>query len=105
MVVNDVSALQTNNTYVNFVHPHQVLAELKKSNFMLLNESIQFDENGDPKFGSYSIIFWNQSGAVLEVGHYAFQPSVNFFINSTKIQWYTNDVSYFLYQQHMTGIC
>uniref|UniRef100_A0A3Q3WLT2 G-protein coupled receptors family 3 profile domain-containing protein n=1 Tax=Mola mola TaxID=94237 RepID=A0A3Q3WLT2_MOLML len=71
------------------VSPHMVLAELKKSNFTLLNQSIQFDENGDPKFGSYSIVFWNHDGDAEEIGFYKFHPSVNFFINSTKIQWYT----------------
>lgn len=67
----------------------QVLAELKKSNFSLLNQSIQFDENGDPKFGHYAIVFWNNSDAV-EVGFYKFYPSADFFINSSKIQWYGN---------------
>ncbi|KAM6929521.1 taste receptor type 1 member 1-like [Lycodopsis pacificus] len=64
-----------------------VLAELKKSNFTLLNQHIQFDENGDPTFGSYSIVFWNQSGDAEEIGFYRFHPSVSFFINNTNIQW------------------
>ncbi|XP_049921938.1 taste receptor type 1 member 2-like [Epinephelus moara] len=72
------------------VYPHMVLAELKKSNFTLLDRSIQFDENGDPTFGSYSIVFWNQSGDAEEVGFYHLHPSVNFFINDSKIQWHTN---------------
>ncbi len=72
---------------MNFVYPHQVLAELKKSNFTLLNQNIEFDENGDPKFGSYSIVFWNQSGDAEEIGFY---KSFNFFINNSKIRWYTN---------------
>ncbi|KAM9350332.1 taste receptor type 1 member 1-like [Symphorus nematophorus] len=71
------------------VHPHMVLAALKKSNFTLLNRSIQFDENGDPKFGFYSIVFWNHNGDAEEIGFYYFYPRVNFFIDSTKIQWYT----------------
>ncbi|XP_035513501.1 taste receptor type 1 member 2-like [Morone saxatilis] len=70
-------------------YPHMVLAQLKKSNFTLLNRSVKFDENGDPKFGSYSIVFWNHSGDAEEVGFYKFPPSVHSFINSTKIQWYT----------------
>ncbi|KAM9350334.1 taste receptor type 1 member 1-like [Symphorus nematophorus] len=74
------------------VYPHMVLAELKKSNFKLLNRSIEFDENGDPKYGVYSIVFWNQSGDAEEVGLYHFRPSLNFFINSSKIQWHTNEV-------------
>ncbi|XP_019944573.2 taste receptor type 1 member 1-like [Paralichthys olivaceus] len=72
------------------VYPHMVLAELKKSNFTLLNQSIQFDKNGDPKFGSYSIIYWNHSGDAQEIGFYSFPPSFQFVINNTKIKWYTN---------------
>ncbi|XP_037630031.1 taste receptor type 1 member 1-like [Sebastes umbrosus] len=71
------------------VYPYMVLAELKKSNFTLLNQSIQFNEHGDPTFGSYSIVFWNHSGDAEEIGFYEFHQSVNFFINTTKIQWYT----------------
>lgn len=79
------------------MYPHQVLAELKKSNFTLLDQNIEFDEHGDPKFGSYSVVYWNQSGTAEEVGFYKSNPSVNFFINDSKIQWYTNGkVSFFL---------
>nr|XP_046253758.1 taste receptor type 1 member 1-like [Scatophagus argus] len=70
------------------VYPHVVLAELKKSNFTLLNQSIQFDENGDPKFGSYSIVFWNHSGDAEDIGFYHFHPSISFFINNSKIKWH-----------------
>ncbi|XP_073327020.1 taste receptor type 1 member 1-like [Pagrus major] len=73
------------------VFPHMVLAELKKTNFTLLNQSIEFDENGDPKHGSYSILFWNYSGDAEVVGFYDFRPSLHFFINNSKIQWYTKD--------------
>ncbi|XP_051281748.1 taste receptor type 1 member 1-like isoform X2 [Dicentrarchus labrax] len=71
------------------VYPHMVLAQLRKSNFTLLNRSIEFDENGDPKHGSYSIVFWNHSGDAEEVGFYNFHPSFHFYINNSKIQWYT----------------
>ncbi|XP_068180173.1 taste receptor type 1 member 1-like [Antennarius striatus] len=74
------------------VYPHMVLAELKKSNFTLLNRSFEFNENGDPKYGSYSIVYWNHHGHAEEVGTYGFQPSsFHFYINSSKIQWHTND--------------
>uniref|UniRef100_A0A672YMJ3 Taste receptor type 1 member 1-like n=1 Tax=Sphaeramia orbicularis TaxID=375764 RepID=A0A672YMJ3_9TELE len=72
------------------VEPYMVLAELKKSNFTLLDQVIQFDGNTDPTFGSYSIVFWNQSGEAEEVGYYTFYPSIIFSINTTKIQWFTN---------------
>lgn len=72
----------------------QVLEELQKSNFTLLNQNIQFDENGDFKSGSYSVVFWNQTGDAQEIGFYSFYPSLQFFINNTMIKWYTDgDVS------------
>ena len=79
-----------------FVYPQQVLAELKKSNFTLLDQSIEFDENGDPKYGSYSILFWNQSGDAEEVGFYHFNSSFHFFIDNSKIKWHTKDKVSFL---------
>ncbi|KAM6981954.1 taste receptor type 1 member 1-like [Tautogolabrus adspersus] len=72
------------------LYPHMVLAALKKIKFTLLNQSIEFDDQGDPKFGSYSIVFWNNSGDAEEIGFYTFQTPVHFFINNSKIQWYTN---------------
>nr|XP_043893522.1 taste receptor type 1 member 1-like [Solea senegalensis] len=72
------------------VYPYMVLAALKKSNFTLLNHRIQFDENGDPNFGSYSIVFWNASGDAEEIGVHTFFPSVHSCINGSKVQWYTN---------------
>ncbi|XP_053172962.1 taste receptor type 1 member 1-like [Scomber japonicus] len=74
------------------VYPYMVLAELKKSNFPLLHENIQFDKNGDPKFGFYSIIYWNHSGDAEEIGFTKFYPSFDFFINTSKIQWFTKGV-------------
>ncbi|XP_070825190.1 taste receptor type 1 member 1-like [Chaetodon trifascialis] len=71
-------------------YPHMILPELRKSNFTVLNRTIEFDEDGDPKYGSYSIVFWNHKGEAEEVGFYDFPPSLSFFINSSKIQWYTN---------------
>uniref|UniRef100_UPI003AB004FA taste receptor type 1 member 2.2 n=1 Tax=Centroberyx gerrardi TaxID=166262 RepID=UPI003AB004FA len=72
------------------VYPYMVLEELKKSNFTLLNRVIQFDENGDPKYASYSIVYWNRTGDAEEVGLYESHPSVYFSINNTKIHWHTN---------------
>uniref|UniRef100_A0A8C5GXX0 Taste receptor type 1 member 1-like n=1 Tax=Gouania willdenowi TaxID=441366 RepID=A0A8C5GXX0_GOUWI len=69
-------------------YPHKVLAEMKKSNFTLLNHTVQFDENGDPRFGSYSIVFWNRSGDAQEVGFSHFYPRVYSYIYDTKIQWH-----------------
>uniref|UniRef100_A0A3P9PT79 Taste 1 receptor member 1 n=1 Tax=Poecilia reticulata TaxID=8081 RepID=A0A3P9PT79_POERE len=72
------------------VYPNMVLAELQKSNFTLLNHTIQFDQNGDLKFGLYFLVFWNSTGDAQKFGFYKFYPTVNLYINSTKIIWYTN---------------
>ncbi|KAM4738119.1 taste receptor type 1 member 1-like [Anableps anableps] len=72
------------------VHPHMILTELRRSNFTLLNQSVQFDKNGDPKYGSYSIVFWNQNGDAEEIGFHRFPPSFQFFINKSKIKWHGN---------------
>ncbi|XP_061826483.1 taste receptor type 1 member 1-like [Nerophis lumbriciformis] len=74
----------------NAVNPQKVLAELKKSNFSLLNQTIHFDEHGDPTFGSFFIVFWNQSGDIEEVGFYKFLSSIHFFIDDNKIRWHGN---------------
>ncbi|KAM4738121.1 taste receptor type 1 member 1-like [Anableps anableps] len=70
--------------------PHMILNELWKSNFTLLNQTVQFDENGDPYFGSYAIVFWNKQGETEEVGFYTYHQSSQFVINRTKIQWHGN---------------
>lgn len=88
------------------MYPHQVLAELKKSNFTLLNTTIHFNEHGDPKFGSYSIVFWNDQGFPEEVGFFHFHPFVKFHINGTKIQWFQNgEVSTCIIMQGQSSSC
>ncbi|XP_034065377.1 taste receptor type 1 member 1-like [Gymnodraco acuticeps] len=72
------------------LYPYTVLAELKQSNFTLLNQSIQFDENIEPNFGSYSIVFWNDSGEAEVIGYNKFHPSIYYYIDKNKIQWYTD---------------
>lgn len=47
--------------------------------------------NGDPNFGSFSIVFWNSSGNAEEVGFYSFYPTFEFFINSSKIKWHGDE--------------
>ncbi|RVE70364.1 hypothetical protein OJAV_G00063720 [Oryzias javanicus] len=70
------------------VYPDMVLRELRRSNFTLLNQTVQFDVNGDPNFGPFSIVFWNSSGNAEEVGFHYFYPTFKFFINSSKIKWH-----------------
>lgn len=71
----------------------QLLAELKKSNFTLLNERVHFNDNGDPRFGSYGVSFWNQSGDAEKFGSCSFYPSIQLSINESKIQWHSKEVS------------
>uniref|UniRef100_A0A3Q2C9K8 Taste receptor type 1 member 1-like n=1 Tax=Cyprinodon variegatus TaxID=28743 RepID=A0A3Q2C9K8_CYPVA len=72
------------------VYPNMVLAELQKSNFTLLNRTIQFDKNGDLKFGLYFVVFWNHVGDAQQIGFYKFYPKVHYYIDSEEIIWYTN---------------
>nr|XP_020471267.1 taste receptor type 1 member 1-like [Monopterus albus] len=81
----DLGKCNTNMT----VYPYMVLKELRNTNFTLLNQSIQFDEDGNPLFGSYSVVFWNHSGGAQEIGFCNVHSSVDCFINGTEIQWYT----------------
>nr|NP_001098688.1 taste receptor, type 1, member 2b precursor [Takifugu rubripes]BAE78488.1 taste receptor, type 1, member 2b [Takifugu rubripes] len=74
------------------ISPPVLLAQLKKSNFTLLTERVQFDENGDPRFGSYAVLFWNQTGDPENFGTCCFYPSVKIFINDSKIQWHSKEV-------------
>uniref|UniRef100_A0A8C6TCJ5 G-protein coupled receptors family 3 profile domain-containing protein n=1 Tax=Neogobius melanostomus TaxID=47308 RepID=A0A8C6TCJ5_9GOBI len=76
----------------NSTSPHMVLSELKRSNFSLLDHTIEFDRNGDPRFGTFNIIFWNSSGEAEVVGVHKFQPSSHFSVNESKIQWHNSQV-------------
>ncbi|KAM9786281.1 taste receptor type 1 member 2-like [Neosynchiropus ocellatus] len=71
------------------VYPYTVLAALKKSNFTLLKERIRFDPNGDPLFGSYLLVHWNKSLGADPIGYYDLQKRVRFYINGSKIEWFT----------------
>ncbi|CAL9702581.1 unnamed protein product [Knipowitschia caucasica] len=71
------------------IYPYMVLAEMKTSNFTLLNENIHFDENADPLFGFHTIVAWNNSTAEV-VGYHKIHPFIDFHIDSSKIHWPTN---------------
>ncbi|KAK7884856.1 hypothetical protein WMY93_027979 [Mugilogobius chulae] len=71
------------------LYPHMLLSQLKKLNFTLLDHTILFDTNGDPRFGYFNIITWNSSGEAETVGIYTFQSAPHFSINESKIQWHT----------------
>ena len=99
------STYNGSNGHLNFVSPHQVLAELKKTNFTLLNQSIQFDEDGDPKYGSYALVFWNNSGDAEEIGFFDFFPSYKFSINDSIIQWYAKGEVSVQYSNDFNSLC
>ncbi|XP_061115111.1 taste receptor type 1 member 2-like [Conger conger] len=73
------------------VFPYQLLKEIKKSDFELLNLRVKFDKNGDPP-SRYDIVSWDpESSPPYEyVGSYDTEPAVSFNINETLIHWYTN---------------
>uniref|UniRef100_A0AAV2LWW2 RNase H type-1 domain-containing protein n=1 Tax=Knipowitschia caucasica TaxID=637954 RepID=A0AAV2LWW2_KNICA len=71
-------------------YPHMVLSELKRLTFMILNRTIQFDQNGDLRFGHYDIITWNSSGEAEIIGVHTFQSPPVFFIDEFKVHWHNN---------------
>ncbi|KAK7884858.1 hypothetical protein WMY93_027981 [Mugilogobius chulae] len=82
----------------------KILSELKRSKFTVLNHTILFDTNGDPRFGYFNIITWNSSGEAETVGIYTFQSAPNFSINESKIQWHTNGQCPPGYRKSVEGI-
>ncbi|XP_053705683.1 taste receptor type 1 member 1-like [Synchiropus splendidus] len=73
-------------------NPQMVFTELKKSNFTLLNYTVRFNKDGDPMFGAFSVFYWNRRGEAEELGQLDLYSSSSFTINSSKIQWFTDEV-------------
>ncbi|XP_069466630.1 taste receptor type 1 member 1 [Ambystoma mexicanum] len=75
----------------NFLMP-QLLEKIKKVNFTLHNQSISFDDNGEPLTG-YDIVMWNwneQNVSVRVIGSYSQRPS-KLHINEEGLKWHTKD--------------
>uniref|UniRef100_A0A4X2M1S1 G-protein coupled receptors family 3 profile domain-containing protein n=1 Tax=Vombatus ursinus TaxID=29139 RepID=A0A4X2M1S1_VOMUR len=67
----------------------QLLEEIKKVDFMLLGNSVSFNENGDP-FSGYDIVTWDWNGpnwTFKVIGASTGDP-VHLEIDQTKIHWY-----------------
>lgn len=68
----------------------QVTEALKQVKFKLDNQSIEFDENGDPP-AHYDIVHWdckNKTCSNVDIGSYLTNPTPSFHINETLIHWF-----------------
>ncbi|XP_063291659.1 taste receptor type 1 member 1 [Pelobates fuscus] len=77
----------------NTFYPWQLLEQIKKVNFTLYNQSVSFDENGDPSTG-YDIVMWDGSGGNVSfsiIGKFSRNPE-SLELNKDVI-WYTKDNS------------
>ncbi|XP_037684567.1 taste receptor type 1 member 1 [Choloepus didactylus] len=74
------------------VYPWQLLEQIRKVNFLLREDTVTFDEEGDP-LSSYDIIAWDWSDpqCTFRVIGSSTWPPVRLDINVTKIQWHTED--------------
>ncbi|XP_062322194.1 taste receptor type 1 member 1-like [Osmerus eperlanus] len=70
------------------VEPYMITAALKKVKFQLHNQTIQFDQNGDPP-ALYSIVYWNWATSQPDIiGSYNAKQNPSFQINATLITWF-----------------
>ncbi|KAG9352948.1 hypothetical protein JZ751_017524, partial [Albula glossodonta] len=68
-------------------YPYMVTEKLKTVKFTLLNQSVEFDENGDPP-AHYDFIYWDwNSRSHMIIGGYDTGQRVTFEINKTYIHW------------------
>ncbi|XP_001496162.2 taste receptor type 1 member 1 isoform X1 [Equus caballus] len=82
------------------VYPGQLLEQIHKVNFLLHEDVVTFNDNGDP-LSSYDIIAWDWSGpkwTFQVIGSSRWSP-VRLDINKTKIQWHGKD------NQVPTSVC
>ncbi|XP_069098340.1 taste receptor type 1 member 1 [Pleurodeles waltl] len=74
------------------VYPWQLLKKIKKVSFTIHNQSISFDDKGDPLTG-YDIVMWNwneKNVSVCVIGSYSQHPST-LSINIDELKWHTKD--------------
>lgn len=69
---------------------------LKNITFTLYNQSIEFDENGDPP-AIYDIVFWNWTSKTIDtVGSYNSMLEPSFSLDQDLIHWHSGkDVSFY----------
>ncbi|XP_045880997.1 taste receptor type 1 member 1 [Meles meles] len=82
------------------VYPWQLLEQIRKVNFLLHEDNVVFNDNGDP-LSSYDIIAWDWSGSKwnFRVIGSSTGPPVQLDINKTKIRWHGKD------NQVPTSVC
>ncbi|KAM6174151.1 taste receptor type 1 member 1 [Erethizon dorsatum] len=82
------------------VYPWQLLEQIYKVNFLLHEDTVTFDKNGDP-LSNYNIIAWDWSGPTwnFRVIGSSTGPPVRLDINKTNIQWHGKD------NQVPTSVC
>lgn len=70
----------------------QLLEQIRKVNFLLHEDTVIFNDNGDPLSG-YDIIAWDWSGPkwTFRVIGSSTWPPVQLDINKTKIRWHGED--------------
>uniref|UniRef100_A0A8C2UX83 Taste 1 receptor member 1 n=1 Tax=Chinchilla lanigera TaxID=34839 RepID=A0A8C2UX83_CHILA len=82
------------------VYPWQLLEQIYKVNFLLHEDTVAFDKNGDP-LSNYDIIVWDWSGPTwsFRVVGSSTWPPVRLDVNKTSIQWHEKD------SQVPTSVC
>uniref|UniRef100_A0A8C5KLP1 Taste receptor, type 1, member 1 n=1 Tax=Jaculus jaculus TaxID=51337 RepID=A0A8C5KLP1_JACJA len=82
------------------VYPWQLLEQIHKVNFLLHEETVTFDDNGDI-LSDYAIIAWDWSGLTWtfsNIGSATWSP-IRLSLNETKIKWHGNN------SQVPTSVC
>ncbi|XP_046891179.1 taste receptor type 1 member 1-like isoform X2 [Hypomesus transpacificus] len=70
------------------VEPYMITAALKKVKFQLYNQTIQFDQNGNPP-ALYSIVYWNWTTCNPDIiGSYNVKQNPSFQIDENLITWF-----------------
>ena len=70
------------------VYLPQITAALKKVKFQLYNQTIQFDQNGNPP-ALYSIVYWNWTTCNPDIiGSYNVKQNPSFQIDENLITWF-----------------
>ncbi|XP_063063970.1 taste receptor type 1 member 1-like [Engraulis encrasicolus] len=71
------------------VEPYMMVKALKNITFTLYNQSIEFDENGDPP-AIYDVVFWNWTSKTIDtVGSYNSMLEPSFSLDQDLIHWHS----------------
>ncbi|XP_018432110.1 PREDICTED: taste receptor type 1 member 1 [Nanorana parkeri] len=89
--LHDLLDCKSGQCSTNTFYPWQLLQKVKKVNFTMYNQTINFDSNGDPATG-YDIVMWSWSEDTPTfklIGSYS-KTTQQLQLND-KLQWYTKD--------------